>query len=454
MSSTTADLNKVLEIIPRDVSEDSVALMFAVLYENELRYDHTRGSWYRWDGSRWRIEETQLAFDYARNLIRAYNKTHSDKSLPKVRTASAVEQFARADRRLAVTGSLWNNDPWLLCTPGGTVELHTGTMRENRQDDHITKCSTVTPEDKPTPIWSAFLNQATQNDRELQRFLQQIAGYSLTGDTREHGLFFVYGSGGNGKGVFVNTVSNAMGDYALAAAMDTFTSSKYDRHPTELADLAGARLVTASETEEGRAWAESRIKTLTGGDPIKARYMRQDFFQYQPQFKLMFLGNHKPVLHNVDDAARRRFHIIPLNHKPSAPDKELPEKLKAEYGGILHWAIQGCLDWRTNGLCVPKVVKLETEAYFADQDTFGQWLAECTTRKYETTGEPAARLFTSWKSWAQLQGEDPGTAKRFAERLSVAGFRKVKDVPGHRGQRGFVGIAINVEAGECNSFKD
>src|SRR6266850_943776 len=138
--------------------------------------------------------------------------------------------------------------------------------------------------------------------------------------------------------------------------METFTASLNDRHPTDLAMLRGARLVTASETEEGRAWAEARIKQLTGGDRIAARFMRQDFFQYSPEFKLLVIGNHKPTLHNVDDAARRRFNIVPFIFKPAKPDHKLEQKLLAEAPAILQWMIDGCLDWQNNGLIRPAVV--------------------------------------------------------------------------------------------------
>jgi putative DNA primase/helicase len=435
-----------LSAIPQDSSEDALARAFAEKHKNDLRFDHTMDKWLHWDGSRWKIENTKLAFHWARELCRQVNRNNPDKALPKVRTASAVETFCRADRRFAVTHELWDTDPWLLCTPDGTVELRTGEIRENRPKDHITRCTTVSPRQMPMPLFQQFLDEVTKGDKDLQQFLQTLFGYSLTGVTWEHILIFIYGLGGNGKGTLVNAVHSIMGDYATAAPMETFTASKYDRHPTELAGLAGARMVTASETEEGRAWAESRIKQLTGGDPIKARFMRKDFFEYLPQFKLVFLGNHKPVLRNVDDAARRRFHVIPFPYKPTRPDPELPEKLKAEYPGILQWCIEGCLQWQQHGLVVPEVVRKETEEYFASQDIFTQWLNECTEQKYETTGEPSARLFANWKEWAHAQGEDPGTSIKFTERLERAGYRKVKDTPGNRGKRGFIGIALKVEA--------
>ena len=170
------------------------------------------------------------------------------------------------------------------------------------------------------PRWLKFLDETTNGDAGLIRFLQQWCGYALTGITREHALVFVYGPGGNGKTVFLNVVNEILNDYATVAAMDTFTASKTDKHSTDLAMLHGARLVTASETEEGRAWAEARIKQITGGDRVTARFMRQDNFTYVPQFKLMIIGNHKPVLHNVDEAAQRRFHIVPFMIRPETPD--------------------------------------------------------------------------------------------------------------------------------------
>ena len=218
--------------------------------------------------------------------------------------------------------------------------------------------------------------ETTGDDEGLIRFEQQFAGYCLTGSIKEHALFFGFGPGGNGKGTFVNTLAGVMGMYATTAAMDTFTASYLDKHPTEIAMLHGARMVTASETEEGRTWAENRIKQITGGDPITARFIRQDFFTFKPAFKLMLIGNHKPNLRNVDEAARRRFNIVPFTRTPAVKDLDLEEKLKQEWPAILRWMIDGCLDWRDNGLVRPASVREATDDYFASQDILGQFLAE------------------------------------------------------------------------------
>ena len=360
--------------------QDELALLFAERHADSLRFDHHVGSWFQWDGSRWKKEETRLAFSWARDLCRENAFTEKGQKITgllTVSTASAVEKFAQTDRRLAVTSDIWDSDSFLLGTPGGVVDLHTGEIREATQQDHITKQCIVTPTAvSDCPMWRKFLNQATNNDQGLQRYMQQIVGYSLTGDTREHGLFFVFGPGGNGKSVFLETITNIMGDYATTSAMETFTEAKGDRHPTDVAMLRGARLVTASETEEGKYWAESRIKQLTGGDKVSARFMRQDYFQFLPMFKLLIIGNHQPVLRNVDDAAKRRFNIIPFVYQPEVVDRELGEKLKSEYSAILRWMIEGCLDWQENGLVRPEVVDRSTQAYFEDQDFFGQWISE------------------------------------------------------------------------------
>jgi putative DNA primase/helicase len=229
-----------------------------------------------------------------------------------------------------------------------------------------------------------------------------------------------------------------MGDYAVTSAMDTFVATRSSRHPTELAMLRGARLVTASETEEGRSWAEARIKQLTGGDPVTAHFMRQDDFTFEPQFKLTIIGNHRPTLNNVDEAMRRRFSVVPFTRRPPKPDPDLPRKLIAEAPAILRWMIDGCLDWGCNGLIRPDAVTKETADYFSEQDTFSQWLGEecdCETdnrHKMERVGD----LWTSWKLYAVAANEPTGTQKSFSENLSKKGYEKHKGAKGVRYYRG------------------
>ena len=289
----------------------------------------------------------------------------------------------------------------------------------------VTKSTSVAPAPGAPAAWLAFLDEATGGDTEFQRYLKQICGYCLTGDTSEHALFFIYGPGGNGKSVFLNTITAIMGSYAITAPVDIFLSGKVDRHPTELAMLRGARLVAVSETEEGRPWKESLVKQLTGGDRVTARFLYKEFFSYNPQFKLVIIGNHKPRLLNVDEAMRRRLHILPFTHTPANPDKHLEEKLRAEYPQILSWMIEGMKDWKANGLCTPAVVRSATDEYFASQDLFGQWLDEnCEMIPGQDTA--ATVLFNNWKFFAEKRGEHPGSMPGFADNLTKRGFTKRK----------------------------
>ncbi len=391
-----------------ELTEHGVALAFARRHKDALRYCHHTGAWFEWTGTHWKRNETKRAFSWARRLVAELNRDAEFKTKAitgKAAFAAAVERFAQADDAFAVTSEIWDADAFALGTPGGTVDLRTGKLRPARQADCITKQTAVAPGDAADcPQWLDFLQATTAGDEGLIRFLQQWCGYCLTGDTREHALLFGFGSGGNGKSVFLNTVARVMGGYARNAPTETFVASTNDRHPCDLAMLRGARLVTASETEEGRTWAEVRIKQLTGGDPITARFMRKDFFEFLPQFKLTVVGNHKPALKAVDEAMRRRFNIVPFLHKPAAPDKQLETKLKVEWPAILRWMMDGCVDWQQHGLMRPKVVTDATEAYFESQDHFPRWLTECCDRLPTASTKPA-HLLHSFTQWCQANGE-------------------------------------------------
>lgn len=431
-------------LMPNDiVTEDSAAQQFVELHGDKLRYCHSHGKWFRWNGFYWEVNNTSLAFHHARELARQLAANEDDRKRYKIEATSfagGVERFARCDPKIAITMEFWDRDPWLLGTPGGTVDLRTGILRPASLEDGITKVTAATPDSSDCPRWLRFLVETTGDDGELIRFLQQWCGYCLTGVTQEHALVFVYGPGGNGKSVFLNTVTTILKDYAVTSAMETFTASTGDKHPTDLAMLAGARLVTASETEEGRAWAEARIRSLTGGDPISARFMRRDFFTYVPTFKLIVIGNHKPVLHNVDDAAKRRFNIVPFTLKPAKPDRELGQKLMQEAPGILQWMIDGCLDWKQSGLIRPNCVTEATAEYFSDQDLFRHWLEEeciCEPGNIDRSASSSS-LFKSWSDYAKGAGHKPGTTSTFKDNLTTAGFKFYRGAKA----REFFGISI------------
>jgi putative DNA primase/helicase len=444
-----ADIRIVAEEAKRDASiitQDGVATIFAKQYADRLRFCHSTGAWFEFNGFLWRRDEKNRAFEFVRQIARELTEGKELKELKEFRKtafAAGVERFSQGDPALAVTADFWNQDPYLLGTPGGTVDLRTGMVRPGDPADGVTKATAVAPSDHTDcQDWLGFLKEATGGDVAMVRFLQQWAGYCLTGDTREHALVFAHGPGGNGKSVFLNTITGIMADYATPAPSDTFTVSIGDRHPTELAALHGARLVAASETEHGRTWAETRIKQLTGGDEIAARYMRGDFFRFRPSFKLTIIGNHQPKLENVDAAVRRRFNIVPFTHQPERPDHQLEEKLRDEWPEILRWMIKGALDWQKHGLLRPKRVLDATADYFNDQDLLGQWLATCcnvepgNSRMRETT----TALHQSWSAFAKQAGEKPETQKAFVGNLEKRVPDRYKNMHG----RGFAGISLKV----------
>jgi putative DNA primase/helicase len=426
-----------------EFADDALALKFTARYGADLRYTAQWGRWSIWDGRIWKSDSTLAVFDLARQICRFESSVCPNERMASrvasAATVAAVERLARADRRHAATVDQWDAGPWLLNTPGGVVELQSGRLTPAARENYMTKITAVAPAGS-CPLWLRFLSRITNGNQDLQDFMQRICGYALTGTTREHALFFLYGTGANGKSVFLNTVAGVLGDYAKTSPVNTFIDAKIERHPTDLASLQGARLVTAIETEDGRRWAESKLKALTGGDTISARFMRQDYFEFKPQFKLLIAGNHKPGLRTVDEAMRRRFNLLPFTETiPSSErDPELATTLRNEWGGILQWMVEGCLAWQADGLCAPKIVVDATEDYLAAEDVFGQWLEDrCTTERANAFGS-STLLFEDWRIWAESKGEFVGKQKSFSETLAARGFEPARTNAG----RGFRGISL------------
>jgi putative DNA primase/helicase len=429
-------------IRPPAFTDESLALRFAEVHADRLRYVAALGRWFEWDGKKWHQDETLRAFNLSRAICREAaaecNENRVASALASAKTVAAVERLAKADRRLAATVDQWDSNLMLLNTPSGVVDLCTGVLRPHLASDYMTRMTAVGPE-SDCPTWRKFLARVTADDTELQKFLQRKAGYALTGLTREHALFFLYGLGANGKSVYINTIAGVMDQYHRTAPIETFTSSAVDHHPTDLAGLRGARLVTATETEEGRRWAESKIKQLTGGDTISARFMRQDFFEFKPQFKLIIAGNHKPGLRSVDEAIRRRFNLVPftVTIPPAERDGTLTERLKSEWPGILSWMITGCLEWQREGLAPPLAVTAATAEYLESEDALTSWMDQCCKRDVNSWASSTS-LFVSHKIWADQSGEPSGTLKRFSQKLEERGFEKQRREDG----RGFAGLKI------------
>jgi putative DNA primase/helicase len=352
--------------------EDRVALAFAAELADQLRYIAKSNRWMRWNGTCWQEASTLAAFDESRKLCRNAGDARG-------KTVAAVITLARSDRRLAAMATQWDTDPMRLQTTRTVIDLRNGFEYPPDRSHYITKRTSthLAPQGTPHPRWSNFLDTVTEADEERIGFLQRFAGYCLTGLTREHVLLFIYGPGGNGKGVFVNTLAAIMGDYAVTAPMEMFLLSKFDRHPTEIARLQSARIVVAQETQKGRRWDETKLKVLTSSDRLSGHFMRQDYFDFDPTHKLFITGNHKPGLSSVNEAIRRRLLLLLFKTVITNPDPDFAAKLVPEYPAILRWMVDGCLEWQRDGLGVPQSVRDASNQYFANQDSLEQWLLDC-----------------------------------------------------------------------------
>jgi putative DNA primase/helicase len=435
-----------------DTSEDGLALEFTRRYRDELAYVHEWGKWLRWDGARWAPERTLAVYDLARTVTRDAAAPLGEREASRVLSAStvaAVVTLARTDRAHARVSEDFDADPWTLNTPAGTIDLRTCEMRPHRRADYLSKVAPIAPADAPSTLWLECLDTWSGGDAELVAFLQRLAGYFLTGSTREEVLPIIHGPGGNGKSQFVAAIRGCMGtDYAGGVAMETLIVTHGEQHPTDVADLRGKRLAVAVETEEGRRLAEAKVKQLTGGDRLRARYMRRDFFEFEPTHKLLVMGNHRPGLRNVDEAMRRRLLLIPFaaTIPPGRRDRDLSGRLAAERPGILRWMLDGCLEWQRDGLQPPARVQAATDDYFAAADVLGRW-AEDRLVFARSARAPKDAVYAAWKSWAEANGEDVATQAAVYEYLIArpdVDEARVR-IEGKQ-QRCWVGVGLRSEA--------
>jgi hypothetical protein len=305
--------------IPEDApagTESAMATHFAARFHRELHFVH-RWGWMSYDGVRWKRDEMLSVWRLAKRIAdeQAWmsQKESERRKLASKTTINAIADLARSDPRIITAPDAWDSRPDWFNTPAGMVDLTSGELRGSQWQDLVTKVASTGPGGSHLR-WLKFIEEVSAGDRALAWYLQKLAGYCLTGSIKEHALFLLHGVGANGKSVFLNTLNEICGDYARVAPADIFVDSQNERHPTDMAMLRGARLVTAQEIEDGKYWAEAKLKMLTGGDLVTARFMRQDNFTYAPQFKLLIAANHKPRLRNVDEAIRRRLHLIPFSH--------------------------------------------------------------------------------------------------------------------------------------------
>lgn len=451
-----------------DLSHDALALELGRLsWDRNAKFVAAWGRWLFWDGTRWTRDETLDHMTRCRAYLRkraeelqvwAARKadTLDDKDAQRIKTwaedqakalrnkitVAAVEAMAQSNPGSVARAQEFDTDLLKLGTPGGTVDLKTGILHPAQRGDMITKLVAVTPAPQGAvpALWLRFLGEVFNGDQEIITFMQRAAGYALTGLTTEHKLLFLHGTGRNGKSTFLDTLQWLVGDYARRAAAQTFLYSQTQQHPTDIAGLQGARLVVGSELPKGKTWDEAVIKDLTGGDRMTARFMRGDFFDFDPQLTLMIAGNNMPSFRGVDEAIRARVVLVPFTVTIPAEkrDKSLPEKLKAEGPAILRWAIEGALMWQAKGLCVPASIAAASQEYFDDEDTLGQFLADETEPAASGYFVSASDLHQRFAQWCQAQGLQDWTQRTLVKELKTRGFQEMRRTSG----RGFQGLRL------------
>jgi len=428
------------------------------LHGQDLRYCHPWGKWLVWDGKRWQEDETAEVMRRAKETVRlmyaeAANIEDKADREALINFAMRSEQSGRLAAMISLAASEegipilpkeLDRDPWLLNVANGTIDLRTGELRPHRREDLITKLIPIEYDPMAKcPRWEQFLDEIMLGNKSLIYFLQRAAGMSLTGDTSEHVLLVLYGTGRNGKSTLLNTLLALMGDYGMQAAPDILMARRGDRHPTELADLFGKRLVVSIESEQGKKMAESLVKQLTGGDKIKARRMREDFWEFWPTHHLWLATNHKPQVRGTDIAIWSRIKLIPFNAQfldgDPRQDKHLPQKLLAELPGILRWCVEGCLAWQEAGLGVPEEVVKATEDYKAEQDVIAAFLNDCCVIM-PTAKTSVKDVYKTYLNWCEENGERPVSQRELGARLGERGFERYRG--GKNGRYTWRGIGL------------
>jgi putative DNA primase/helicase len=417
--------------------------------------------WHAWDGRRWRRDTDGEVMRRAKLTVRAIAAEaaavdddearkrllrHALESEREPRLRAAVS-LAASDREVIVDAEQLDADPLLLNVANGIIHLRAGELVKHSRSALLSKLVPVTYD--PTakaPRWTDFLRRIFAEDDELIAFVQRAVGYSLTGLTVEQILFLLYGTGANGKTTFVETLRALFGEYGQQTPAETFLERR-ETIPNDLARLPGVRFVAAVETGEGRRLNETMVKRLVGGDTIAARFMRSEWFEFEPCFKPWVATNHKPVIRGTDEAIWRRIRLVPftVTIPEGERDPNLRDKLLDELGGILAWAVDGCLAYlHEGGLGKPEAVTRATAGYRGDMDLLGTFLGDCCLLG-DTYKAKAGDLYREYGSWCDRSGErDRLSQQSFGRSLTERGFHS------HRNGRGrwWTGIGLLTTDGD------
>jgi putative DNA primase/helicase len=418
----------------------------------DLRHCHPFHKWFCWDGTRWRLDDSGGPMRAAKLAVRSIyteaaeaeteqerkdlaNWAKESESSSRIR---AMLSLAASDADVVVLPADLDADPWLLAVEGGVLDLRTGELGAPDRSQLVTKLAgcAYDPEAQ-APTWAKFLERVTDGDTDLIGFLQRAVGYSLTGDTGEECLFLPYGGGRNGKSKFLGAVRAMLGDYAQQLPREALMSRRQAGIPNDLARLAGARFATAIETRKSQRLDEELVKQLTGNDPVTARFLHAEFFEFQPQAKIWLATNYKPKVVGTDDAIWARIRLIPFTVTIPKPeqDKQLGAKLQAELPGILRWAVEGCHQWQAEGLGEPQAVEAATQAYRLEQDVLASFIDQCCALD-ETQYTYAKDLHDTYQEFTgeRISQKELGTL------LAERGFDVVRK--GHGGKRAWLGIGL------------
>lgn len=409
----------------------------------DLRFTNG-GGWMMWTGSHWRDGEAyvqECAKQTARDIIKwaltlpneearkaalAWGLRSSD-----VKRVKGMITLAGSDPRVHRQDNQFDSDEWLLNLANGTLDLRTGLVRQHSREDCITKVVPISYDpDAKAPLWEAFLSRIMGGNESLIRFLQKAVGYTMTPSTGEQCLFFLYGTGRNGKTTFVEVVARLLGTYSFKINSELLMAGRLlnpEAPSPVIASMKGTRFVFASELEEGQRWAESKVKDLTGSDTLTGRHLNKEPTVFRPTHKLWIYGNHRPIVRGSTEGIWRRMRLVPfeVTIPEDEDDHDLATKLVAELPGILVWALRGCIEWQKEGLGSPVQVKAAITEYREDMDLVQQFIDEVCVRDEEAR-ILFASLFRAYEAWCQMRGERAMTSTRFGESLTQKGFQGVK----------------------------
>lgn len=440
----------------RHFTDTGNAYRLVAMHGDNLRYCYPWGKWLCWNGKRWEADQRGQVMQWAKETVKAiyheagragdpdHAKMIAEWAMASESVGKLAAMLEAAKDELPIAPDELDADPWLFNCTNGTLDLRSGELRPHRREDLLTKMSPVAydPHGK-CRTFKRFLIRILAGRRDLIRFVQRAVGYSLTSDVSEQVFFFLFGQGANGKSTFLNTMLGILGDYGTQAAPGLLMAKNGETHPTELADLAGVRFLSTVEIAEGREMAESLVKQITGGDPVKARRMREDFWRFMPTHKIWLAANHKPVIKGSDDAIWRRVHLIPFEVviPKEQRDRKLGEKLKLEYAGILAWAMRGCLSWQRTELGVPSVVSGATESYRKEMDILATFFADCCTTGPNIRA-PKGLLYKTYKEWCETNGERYENQRAFRGHMLERGYGEVN---GTGGLRMWIGVGLRAK---------